>query len=103
MAQGKKPTFEQFLALFVLTVKELAPVADPAASWTLVGDENTRATILNNFKKKVEETFGSELVVERELIFLDRSLESVAVQLYHVFSTVFLMEKINAKIRVRMH
>lgn len=84
-------------------VKERAPESDGATPWLSTGDPPARAAILEEFKKRVEGRYGTELVVAPELVFLDRSLESIAVQLYHVFSTVNLMERINAKIRSRMH
>ncbi|WP_078060301.1 hypothetical protein [Desulfotomaculum copahuensis] len=99
----QKPSFEQFLNGLLETARERVPACDAATPWLSTGDGAVRAAILDEFKRRVEKQYGTELVVEPDLISLDRPLESIAVQLYHVFSTVHLMERINAKIRSRLH
>lgn len=73
----------------------------PATPWLEVGDERTRGEILQAFKRRLESEYGTELVVEPHLLHLDRPVESVAIQLHHVFNTVYLIERINDKIRER--
>lgn len=76
---------------------------DTATPWLSLGDERTRSMILALFKDAIESEHQVELVVEQDLVNLNRPLESIALQLHHVFSNVHLMERINAKIRARLN
>lgn len=69
--------------------------------WKDIGDEVNRADILQQLKKKLESEYGVELVWGENMVSADLPLESVAIQLHHVYSTIYLMERINNKIRNR--
>ncbi|MGB9802587.1 hypothetical protein [Desulfofundulus sp.] len=103
MSAPQRPNFEQFRDSLIALVKEhVKKEIDPLFPWLQVGDEQTRETILQQFKSRMESAYGVELVVEPHLVSLDRPIESIAVQLHHVFNTVYLMEQINARIRARL-
>ncbi|MDQ0285669.1 hypothetical protein J2Z49_000773 [Desulfofundulus luciae] len=104
MSASKRPGFEQFRDALIALIKEHVKQEeiDPFSPWLHVGDESTREAILHAFKSRMESTYGVELVVEPHLVSLDRPVESIAVQLHHVFNTIFLMEQINARIRARL-
>ncbi len=104
LSAPKRPDFEQFRDALIAVIKEhiRQEAVDPFYPWLQVGDESTREAILHIFKNQMESTYGVELVVEPHLVSLDRPVESIAIQLHHVFNTVFLMEQINAKIRAKL-
>ncbi|HBV97696.1 MAG: hypothetical protein JL50_03365 [Peptococcaceae bacterium BICA1-7] len=98
----ERPNFDQFKSYLIESV---AVVAGQAAAgrdrWKDIGDEVNRADILQQLKKKLESEYGVELVWGENMVSADLPLESVAIQLHHVYSTIYLMERINNKIRNR--
>ncbi|MCL4439136.1 MAG: hypothetical protein M1609_00660 [Firmicutes bacterium] len=98
----EKPTFDQFNNYLKEAVAGIAgQAAGDRDRWVEIGDEVKRADILQLLKKRLESEYGVELVWGESIIFADQPLESVAIQLHHVYSTVYLMERINNKIRNR--
>lgn len=100
-----RPSFEQFKDYLFSAVKEIIPGREFSSNsrWVELADEEGREQILYNLKRTVEEEYHVELVVTPELFNLDVTLESLVSQLHHVYSTVYLMERINDKIRARQH
>lgn len=102
MSRPKPPLFEQFREMLLDVIKDrVKREVGPDTPWPEVGDERTREEILFAFKQRMESDYGTELVLEPHLVHLDRPVESVAIQLHHVFNTVYLIERINDKIRER--
>jgi len=98
----ERPTFEQFKSYLKEAVAVVAGQADAERDrWADIGDEVKRAAILQQLKKRLESEYGVELVWGENIVSADLPLESVAIQLHHVYSTVYLMERINNKIRNR--
>lgn len=93
----KRPTFIQFRQSFVEFLEEKFGKDITEAKWTELSDEKTRALLLAAFKDKIvqEYNMGENLEIRSELINLQGSVESVASQLFHAFSTLALMEHIN--------
>lgn len=74
---------------------------DPYMLWTDIGDNELRQRILDKAKLDLESEFGFEVFIPDRLLEFDGPVESVANQVHHSFSTIFLVEKINAKIVAR--
>ncbi len=101
----ERPSFDKFKEFFIGIINEYLPetkVLD-TTRWTEMADEETRKKILHGMKEKIEGDYGVELVIAPEIYNLNTSLESLLSRLHHVFSTVYLMERINDKIRARQH
>jgi hypothetical protein len=98
----ERPTFEQFKDYLKEAVARVTGLtAGDLDRWVNLGDEGIRSAILLQLKEKLEGEYGVELVWEERMAGADLTLESVAIQLHHVYSTVYLMERINSKIRNR--
>lgn len=102
MLRKEKPSFENFQDVFMEEIKK-SPLGSKFSlknSWLEVGDEALREEILNNFKAFMEKEYDVELVLG-EALSMNKSIESIIISLYQAFSTVYIMERINDKIRSR--
>lgn len=101
----ERPSFDKFKEHFIAVIEQETPGEAIAGNtgWIALGDEKTRKNILYALKAGLEEEYNVELVITPDLCNLDCSLEGLVSRLYHVFSTVYLMERINDKIRARHH
>lgn len=101
----ERPSFAEFKERFIAVTEREMPgkAIDGATGWVELGDEKTRKNILYAMKAGLEEEYNVELVITPDLFDLDCSLEGLISRLHHVFSTVYLMERINDKIRARHH
>lgn len=95
----KRPTFEQFKVLFKDEVQRCTnnQIDNFYMPWSGVGDETTREKIIESFMQLLESRFGFRPVIEESLSTMDGALESVINRIYHVFSTMFLVDHINEK------
>ncbi|MEG6616044.1 hypothetical protein V6C27_06335 [Peptococcaceae bacterium 1198_IL3148] len=95
----RQPTFIQFRVTFLETVKKItgSDGIDAYTEWQDVGDLETRKAILNKVKQSIITDFGFEPVLVEGLYDYQGPVESVANQVHHVFSTMYLVERINAK------
>lgn len=102
--QGKlkeRPSFEHFKSCLKAAIREVAGFdAEDSHRWAGIGDEGKRMGVLLSLKRSLEAEYGVELPVDN-MPHADAAIESVAVQLHHVYSTVYLMERINQKIIAR--
>lgn len=98
-----QPTFEQFKKHFWAAL--VAVKGDVAYSerdrWLAIGNREEREKILSTLKVMLEEEYGVELVLKSGLVEEDTLVESIIVRLHHVFSSVYIMERINARILAR--
>lgn len=97
---SKRPSFNQFRDWFIAEVNRRIPGAeinDPFTPWTGVAGEETRELIIESFMQFLEARYGFRPVLKESLSMLDGSLESVVIQIYHVFSTMLLVDHINEK------
>ncbi len=101
----ERPSFEKFKEYFFEVLKEEIPEHEIAGNtnWGGLENEETRKKILHSLKAGLEGEYNVELVITTDLYNADCSLEGLASRLHHVFSTVYLMERINDKIRARQH
>ncbi|MFZ5648011.1 MAG: hypothetical protein ACOY30_10380 [Bacillota bacterium] len=98
----ERPTFDIFKAYLRKAVREIMGVnIDDRHRWLDIGDEGQREEILNTLKRFLEAEYGVELVIPENLKGQDIAFETVAIQLHHVYSTVYLMARINRKIFAR--
>ncbi|WP_027363370.1 hypothetical protein [Desulfotruncus alcoholivorax] len=95
----KRPSFETFRVWFIEEVERQAQtkIDNPFMNWHDVGSEKLRENIIDTFLEMLESRFGFQPVFKTKLSQLDSSLESVIIQIFHVFSTMFLVEHINEK------
>lgn len=96
-----KPTFIEFRKEFLMQLENtigttVQPYED---SWHEFADKETRERIIKEFIRNNEQKYGFEIVLKAPLSELKSSIEGVIGELYHVFSTMFLVEVINSKIR----
>lgn len=95
-----KPSFYKFREEFFTLVNEITGVqAEPGDNWTNVGNSELREQIIKSMTRRMEEEYSLEMVLQESIRDKEGSVEGVAVELYHVFSTMFLVEVINSKIR----
>lgn len=100
--EKKQPSFIKFREVFLNTAEELTgKKVDPFAQWQEIGDETLRGQILEKVTSDLEKEFGFLPVIPDNLVEFDGVVESVANQVHHNFSTMYFVEKINAKIRAR--
>ncbi|WP_347491444.1 hypothetical protein [Desulfoscipio sp. XC116] len=95
----KRPTFDQFKAWFIDELERCAKMnfVDAYMPWSGVGSEETREKIVASFMQVLENKFGFRPVLEEPLTTMEGAVESVVIRIYHVFSTMFLVEHINEK------
>lgn len=95
----KRPSFNQFRDWFMEAVQKhsTAKTNGPLTHWHSVGSEEQREAIVESFLDELEARFGFRPVFKEQLHKLDCPLESVANHIFHVFSTMYLVEHINYK------
>lgn len=97
--RSKRPTFNQVRDWFIEEAKRHTSmqIDNTYIPWTDVGSEKLREEIVELFMKTLENRYGFRPIFEQQLHALDGSMESVINQIYHVFSTMFLVDHINNK------
>ncbi|GAB6180547.1 hypothetical protein JCM14036_18660 [Desulfotomaculum defluvii] len=100
IGKNEKPTFEKFRVNFLQVVHQVSGIKpNPYDSWGDIANGEVRERIIREFIRLLEQQFGFEIVVQGKLDNREGSLEGVVGELYHLFSTMFLIETINSKIR----
>ncbi|MHB8157920.1 MAG: hypothetical protein ACYDEQ_11100 [Desulfocucumaceae bacterium] len=100
----ERPSFDQFKEFFKAAVAQHTGKAPGDYDrWLELGDEEKRWSLLRTLKERVEEEYGVELLLQEKLVSDNTLFESITIKLYHVYSTVYLMERINSKIRARQN
>ena len=95
----KKPTFIDFRKDFLMYVEQIiSHSVDPYDNWSNIADQEIREKIIKEYIRKSEQQYGFEILLKAPLNEKG-SVEGVVGELYHVFSTMFLVEVINSKIR----
>lgn len=98
----KRPDFDTFRSMFLESLANLAgrpAYLLPGEAWAGLGGADTRSKVLSNVNLAVKKEFGIEFEVNQRLINLEGPVESVIIQTFHELNTIFLMERIYAKIR----
>ncbi|KJS15506.1 MAG: hypothetical protein VR69_13140 [Peptococcaceae bacterium BRH_c4b] len=101
----ERPSFEKFREYFFAVLEKEIPGHEIAGNtnWEELVNEEARKKILHSLKAALEGEYNVELVITPDLYNANCSLEGLVSRLHHVFSTVYLMERINDKIRARQH
>ncbi|WP_333871371.1 hypothetical protein [Desulforamulus putei] len=96
----EKPTFIAFRNDFLSLAGQIAgcPV-NPGDDWNKISSSEIRERIIKDFIRLMEERYGFAIVLKGPLNDRLGSVEGVVGELYHIFSTMFLVEVINSKIR----
>lgn len=96
----KKPTFGTFRNDFLIAAQQITgKQVNPEDGWTEIGNSEIRERLIKDFIRLMEERYGFEIVLKSRLNERQGSVEGVVGELYHIFSTMFLVEAINSKIR----
>jgi len=95
----KRPTFEQFKIWFMDELQRCTNNACDNAylPWLSVGSEEIREEIIESFMQVLDKRFGFRPLIEERLSTNEGAIESVVIRIYHVFSTMFLVDHINEK------
>lgn len=102
----KRPDFDSFRAVFLECLVQhtnLGPTASTATGWDEVGSLEVRRQILESVSAKIQDSCGLSFEVNHRLLKVEGPVESVIIQSYHELNTIFLVEKINEKIRRRLN
>lgn len=95
-----KPTFYKFREDFLLLANEVFQTEVTSDQlWHELADSEVRERLIKEFIRLMEERYKFEIVLKQPLVHREGSVEGVVGELYHVFSTMFLVEVINSKIR----
>ncbi len=100
----KRPDFDEFREIFLNCLSRCTghePDVCAEIKWSEVGGPEVRQEILEAVKEKLQENYGVEFEVNNRLLSVEGPVESAIIQTFHELNTIFLIEKINAKIRSR--
>ena len=98
----KRPDFDSFRAVFLeclVQLTNLDPLVSAAIKWSEVGNLEVRRQLLEVVIAKLQACCGLRFEVNHRLLKLEGPVESVIIQAYHELNTIYLVEKINNKIR----
>jgi hypothetical protein len=71
--------------------------------WLELGDDESRRQLLEAVSNELQESCGYGFEVNKRLLSVDGPVESVIIQTFHEFNTIYLLEKINEKIKARLN
>lgn len=102
----QRPDFEAFRVVFLECLVQFTnqePLASAATRWDEIGSLEVRREILESVNAKIQDNFGLNFEVNHRLLKVEGPVESVIIQAYHELNTIYLVEKINNKIRGRLN
>lgn len=102
----KRPDFDSFKRMFLETLEALTGSGSRDkldTPWKDLGDEELRRDILERLREKVRADYGVDFEVNHRLLSVFGTVESAVIQTYHEMNTIYLMEKINDKIRAKFN
>lgn len=102
----KRPDFDSFRSVFLeclVQLTRLDPLTCTAIKWDEVGSLEVRSRILESVNAKLLEACGLGFEVNHRLLKVEGTVESAMIQAYHELNTIYLLEKINEKIRSRLN
>jgi hypothetical protein len=102
----KKPKFDDFRESFLnclsgITGRDAAVLAK--SDWQEAGLDEARQRVLEAVKEQMNAGYGVDFEVNHRLLSVQGPVESVIIQTYHELNTIYLMERINAKIKSQMN
>lgn len=101
-----RPDFDSFRGVFLDTLVQLTnldPLVIAAIKWCEVGNLAMRRQILESVNAKLKDSCGLSFEVNHRLLNVEGTVESTVIQTYHELNTIYLVEKINNKIRERLN
>lgn len=102
----KRPGFEAFRETFLHCLSAFTgkdPLELPEIKWAEVGTEAARQELLEVVIGELRESHGVEFEINRRLLSLEGPVESLIIQAYHELNTIYLMERIYAKVRAKLN
>lgn len=95
----KRPSFDEFKGWFMDEVQRFTKTNydNTYLPWNNVGSNEMREKIIESFMLVLEKRFSFRPLIVERLSTMDGAIESVVIRIYHVFSTMFLVEHINKK------
>jgi len=102
----KKPKFDDFREIFLNCLSEITgqdTTVLAKTNWHEADLYETRQRVLETVREKMHAGYGVEFEVNQRLLSLKGPVESVIIQTYHELNTIYLMERINAKIKSKMN
>ncbi|HOV79979.1 MAG TPA: hypothetical protein PK728_07690 [Bacillota bacterium] len=102
----KRPDFDQFRSLFLSCLTDIAggePETLAKTGWHEIGSLEERRRMLALVAGRTKENFGIGFEINSRLLNVEGSVESAVIQAYHELNTIWLIERINLKIRARMN
>lgn len=102
----ERPDFEAFRSIFLECLAQVAGSAPKdclQTRWDEVGGLEERRQILEFVNAKLQDDCGVYFEVNHRLLQVDGPVESAIIQAYHELNTIYLLEKINKKIRQRQN
>jgi hypothetical protein len=102
----KRPDFDSFRAVFIeclVQLTNLDPLSSTEIKWNEVGNLELRRQNLESCNAKLQESSGLGLEVNHRLLNVEGPVESAIIQSYHELNTIYLLEKINEKIKKRLN
>ncbi|MDD4237461.1 MAG: hypothetical protein PHT62_02715 [Desulfotomaculaceae bacterium] len=101
----KRPDFDSFRTVFLECLEQstnLEPSSSAQTRWAELGNLEVRRQILESVNAKLLASCGLSFEVNHRLLKVEGSVESAIIQAYHELNTIYLVEKINNKIRGRL-
>lgn len=101
----KRPDFDSFRTIFLecLGQANLKPLDSSATRWDGLGSLELRRQILESVNAKLQDSCGLGFEINHRLLKVEGPVESAIIQAYHELNTIYLVEKINDKIRARLN
>jgi len=102
----KRPYFESFREIFLDTLEAStgSGCRDKLETpWKDLGSVELRRNVLEQVREKVRADYGVDFEVNHRLLSVFGTVESAVIQTYHELNTIYLMEKINDKIRAKLN
>ncbi len=96
-----RPDFEWYRSLFLQCMSKFKEWDIPdccGKKWLELNDEDSRRQLLEAVSAELKKSCGSAFEVNRRLLSVDGPVESVIIQTFHEFNTIYLMNRINEKI-----
>ncbi len=102
----KRPEFDAFREIFLNCLSRYSG-EDCAlleeTKWAEMGDLEARREILAAVVDELRSGYGVEFEINNRLLTVDGPVETAIIQTFHELNTIFLMEKINLKIKSRLN
>ncbi|MHB1041622.1 MAG: hypothetical protein ACYC0Q_02160 [Eubacteriales bacterium] len=102
----KRPNFDTFRDIFLECLAGCAGSDNLNRGdlpWVELGEKPLRQKVLEQVRERVRSDYGVDFEVNNRLLSVAGTVESAVIQTYHELNTIYLMEKINEKIRARMN